>query len=52
MIDVDIDFTLAANFTPQAFTGFTTVVLGTFYYLALDGRASNKLVPVGLPTTT
>jgi hypothetical protein len=37
------------NFAAQT---VITAVLGNVYYLALDGPASNKYIPVGLPTTS
>jgi len=51
IIEADMEFTLPNNAPSFGLTGFTTVAVGTVYYLALDGRASNKLIPVGLPTT-
>jgi len=50
IIDLDLTFTLNCNFTGAANT-IAVGMLGNTYYLALDGPASNKLIPVGLPTT-
>jgi len=50
IIDVDVSWTLV-NTLPSYTTSVATAVVGTFYYLALDGPASNKLTPVGVPTT-
>jgi len=50
IIDVTIESTLGNNaggYQPTIATG----TLGGDYYLALDGASSNKLVPIGLPTT-
>lgn len=50
VIDVTIESTLgnqAGGYQPTIATG----TLGGDYYLALDGPSSNKIVPVGLPTT-
>jgi len=51
IVDLVVDFTLLNVATPVALT-VTTGTLGGAYYLALDGRASNKIIPVGLPTTS
>jgi urea transporter len=51
VIDLAVDFTLSGQF--EAFTQVVaTAVVGTVYYLALDGPSSNTLVPVGVPTTS
>jgi hypothetical protein len=50
VIDVILDVRLS-NALPNANISVATAALGTLYYLALDGAASNKWTPVGLPTT-
>jgi len=50
IVDVTIDFTLG-NQAGGYMQTVSTANLGGDYYLALDGPASNKLVPIGLPTT-
>lgn len=57
VLHVDCEFTLgnvySTTTTTVGTTGFTTAVLGNFYYISLDGRASNKVQHSdGLPTTT
>lgn len=52
IVDFDVSFTLVNVQTSGIITGFTTVALGQVYYLALDGRATNVLRPVGLTSTT
>lgn len=52
IVDVDLSICLANTLTGASITGLTTAVLGTTYYLALDGRASNKVTPLRLPTTS
>jgi len=50
MIDLEVDLIMSDN--QDAVTGtVTTGTLGTEYFLALDGAASNDLVPVSLNTT-
>jgi len=49
-VDLVVDFTLL-NLASAASVTVATGTLGGTYYLALDGPGSNKLVPVGLPTT-
>jgi len=52
ILDLDIELTfLTANLVGHT-QAVTTATLGNVYYLALDGKASNKLVPRGLPSTT
>jgi hypothetical protein len=51
ILDLKVSFSLSnvyATFTDTITTG----VLGTYYYLALDGPASNKIRPLGVPTTS
>jgi hypothetical protein len=50
IVDVALVFTLANNFASNSIS-VATAVVGTQYYLALDGPTSNKVVPLGLPTT-
>jgi hypothetical protein len=50
IIDVSISWTLANNIGATSITGITTAVLGSVYYLGLDGTSGN-VVPVGVPTT-
>jgi len=50
IVDVTIDFTLG-NQAGGYMQIVSTANLAGDYYLALDGPASNKLVPLGLPTT-
>jgi len=49
-VDLVVDFTLI-NLASPASISIAAGTLGGAFYLALDGAASNKLVPVGLPTT-
>jgi len=51
IVDLNIDYTLGNSLTGP-FVSVTTAVVGTVYYLALDGPSSNKIVPIGLPTTS
>jgi len=50
VIDLHVDYTLSNVISPVA-QAVAVAVLGTVYYLALDGPISNLLVPVSLPTT-
>lgn len=50
-IETYLDFTFLNNAPSTGIAGVATVVVGNTYYLALDGFASNKLIPVGLPST-
>ncbi len=52
IVDFEGVYTLANAAGGVNITGITTASQGSVYYLALDGRASNKLVPQGLPTTS
>jgi hypothetical protein len=51
IIDLDVDLIMSDQQDTYTITGFTTASLGSQYYLALDGRASNLLVPQSLSTT-
>jgi len=51
VLDLHIAYTLSNNIGGVSISGFAAAVLGTVYYLALDGRASNKLSPMGRPST-
>jgi hypothetical protein len=51
IIDVDLSWTICNTFVNQSIAGLASVSIGTVYYLALDGASSNKLVPMGLPST-
>jgi len=50
IIDVDAELTLPVTGISSQIT-VATAVVGEFYWLALDGAASNVLVPLGFPTT-
>jgi len=50
IIDVTLMFDMG-NAAPALPITIAAGTLGGYYYLALDGRASNKLQPVGLPFT-
>jgi hypothetical protein len=52
IVDFEGVYTLGNSSGGINITGVTTASQGSIYYLALDGRASNKLVPQGLPTTS
>ncbi len=52
IVDIEGVYTLANAAGGLNITSVATCSLGSVYYLALDGRASNKLVPQGLPTTS
>jgi len=51
IIDLDVSATNSNVFGPYQ-RSITTGTLAFPYYLALDGASSNKLLPVGLPTTS
>jgi hypothetical protein len=51
IIDVALDLVMSDNQDVDTVTGITTGSLGTQYFLALDGAASNQLVPQSLNTT-
>jgi len=51
IIEVDTEFTIANSIEGLAGIAVATATVGNIYYLALDGPASNKAVPVGVPTT-
>jgi hypothetical protein len=50
IVDLNVSYTLS-NVTAPIQQTVTAAVLGSVYYLALDGAGSNKLVPLGVPTT-
>jgi hypothetical protein len=50
IIDLHVSYTLSNQFIPATMS-IATGVLGTIYYLALDGPTSNTVVPAHLPTT-
>jgi hypothetical protein len=52
VVDVHIDYTIFAGGLTQT-SGFgtvSTVTVGVIYYVALDGTATNNLIPLVLPT--
>lgn len=51
IVDLDLDLVMSDQQDTLTITGFTTAALGAQYYLALDGRASNQLLPQSLSTT-
>ncbi len=51
IIDVKIQYTIMNNNAGYSATTVSTATQGRVYYLALDGVASNKLVPQGVTTT-
>jgi len=51
MVDLEVDLIMSDNQDSLVQTGLATATLGTEYFLALDGFASNELVPVSLNTT-
>jgi len=50
IVDLHVSYTLPLAFTPGSLTT-TSATTGQYYYLPLDGVASNTLKPVHLPTT-
>jgi hypothetical protein len=50
VLDIHVHFRICDTIEPLALT-VSTAVVGKIYYLALDGAASNNLVPTSLPTT-
>jgi hypothetical protein len=50
VIEVDLEGTLC-NVTGTQSIAVAAAAIGTFYYLALDGPASNKIRPVGVLST-
>jgi hypothetical protein len=51
IVDLSVSLRLSNTQTPvQSTVG--SAALGSVYYLALDGPGSNKLLPLGLPTTS
>jgi len=51
VIDVLVDLIMSDQQDVDTVTGVSTATLGSQYFLALDGAASNNLVPVSLNTT-
>ncbi len=51
IVDIVFEWVPANGTETYVLTPVAVVTVGTFYYLALDGRASNKIVPVSNPTT-
>jgi len=51
VVDVEVDLILADEAAASFNTNLTASTAGELYYLALDGRASNLMVPVSLNTT-
>jgi hypothetical protein len=51
IIDLELDLVMSDNQDVDTVTGVSTASLGTQYFLALDGAASNNLVPQSLNTT-
>jgi len=51
IIDIDFEYTLS-NVDAAVNQTVTSATLGSAYYLALDGAGTNKIVPVGVPTTS
>jgi len=51
IIDVELDLVVSDQQDVATFTGITTASLGSQYYLALDGHASNEIIPISLSTT-
>ncbi len=52
VLDLNVTMVLRDNLDTSASATVSTATNGLVYYLALDGVASNKLVPIGLRTTT
>jgi len=50
VIDVSMSWTVTNNLT-GATSAVATGILGTYYYLYLDGSSSHQIQPVGKPTT-
>jgi len=50
VIDLRVSYTLCNTLVTASET-VASASAGNVYYLALDGATSNKLVPIGLPTT-
>lgn len=51
VVDVDLDLVMSDNQDVDTVTAVSTATLGTQYFMALDGAASNNLVPQSLNTT-
>jgi hypothetical protein len=52
VVDVHLTYTQRNTQAGVSYAGFTTVVLGTMYYMHLDGRSTAAFLPMGLPSTT
>lgn len=52
VVYVDMDLALISQLTPLSIAGFAIVAVGNPYFLALDGRGTNKITPIGLATTS
>jgi hypothetical protein len=50
IVDLSVDWTLDAFISPDTLS-IATGVLGSAYFLALDGPSGNTYTPIGLPTT-
>jgi hypothetical protein len=50
IVALDLSWTQSNNAGSASITGLTTVAVGTYYYLGLDGSAGN-FPPIALPTT-
>jgi hypothetical protein len=51
IVDCLLDFILTDTFATPNVIGVVTDVVGTLYWLALDGPVSNQLIPTSLRTT-
>lgn len=51
IIDIDVSYTLCDGAGGGVGITLATVVLGTYYYLALDGPTTAHYTPIGLATT-
>ncbi len=51
IVILDVEATLTNAQATVSITSITTATLGQAYYLALDGRATNIIRPVGMVTT-
>jgi len=51
IMDISLSYTLANVFVTSNAITTATAVIGTVYYLALDGNSSHNWGPIGLPTT-
>lgn len=51
IVEVSFEWVPANGVETFSDNTLTTVAVGSFYYLALDGHSSNKIAPVSNPTT-